>query len=368
MLDEGQDGHVCGPDARNYRLTSAQVAAQVAEIWRGVLGVPHVAHDVAFTDLGGDSLTGVQVLSEIEVTFDVELEVSDFIAAPTVADIAALVLRADDPAPRDSLVRFQPGSGGPPLFLFHPLSGTVMRYVALVQALGDDIPTWGLRAIGLEPGETPLGSIEEMATSHLEAMERVHPGGPWHLVGYSLGGILAFEVAQQLRARGATVGLLCLLDTPSAAGGVPPEDVMRARGLRSLARSVLPIGAPEDLDEIMAMADHRQIPALIERARAAGSLPDGYDVERLDRLLETRVHTRVVASRYRPTSYDGHIDYVRALEPSAEDPEESREDPSGLWRSLASSLRRHTVHSNHLDMLEGASGSAIADLIAAAVR
>jgi phthiocerol/phenolphthiocerol synthesis type-I polyketide synthase E len=101
----------------------------------------------------------------------------------------------------------------PPLFCMHGAGGTVMMYRDLSRHLGDDQPFYGLQSQGLDGSCPPLTNIAEMAAVYVKEIRRVQPHGPYFIVGYCMGGTVAFEVAQQLRALGETIALLALFDT-----------------------------------------------------------------------------------------------------------------------------------------------------------
>src|SRR5262249_45612234 len=106
------------------------------------------------------------------------------------------------------LVALQPNGSRTPCFMVHPPGGIVVCYRALAHRLGEDRPVYGIRSRGLH-GETELPvSLEEMAAEYVAAIRAVQPHGPYHLGGWSMGGVVAYEIAQQLRKQGESLGLL----------------------------------------------------------------------------------------------------------------------------------------------------------------
>ena len=112
-----------------------------------------------------------------------------------------------------SLTPIKASGSRPPLFCMHGAGGTVMMYRDLSRHLGDDQPFYGLQSQGLDGSCPPLTNIAEMAAVYVREIRRVQPHGPYFIVGYCMGGTVAFEVAQQLRALGETIALLALFDT-----------------------------------------------------------------------------------------------------------------------------------------------------------
>src|SRR5262249_55554656 len=107
----------------------------------------------------------------------------------------------------------QPTGSKPPFFLVHPSGGMVFCYTLLVRYLDPDQPCYGLQMRGLEDGQIPYISIEDMASEYIMALQEVQPHGPYFLGGWSLGGLVAFEMAQQLLRQGQENALLALLDS-----------------------------------------------------------------------------------------------------------------------------------------------------------
>ncbi|MFD7665031.1 amino acid adenylation domain-containing protein [Streptomyces sp. NPDC059788] len=185
----------------------------LCEMLADLLRLPVVGiHDNLF-DLGGSSLTAMRLMVRIEQRYGVDIPLSEFVAAPTAAGLAAR-LRAGDTAPAyDPLVPIRPEGGRPPLFVVHPMGGNVLCYVAFARHLPDDQPLHALQAAGADPGTTPLRTVEELAESYIAAMRRVQPHGPYTVAGWSFGGFVAFEIARRLRAAGEATARPVLLDT-----------------------------------------------------------------------------------------------------------------------------------------------------------
>ncbi|SDF31356.1 type I polyketide synthase [Limimaricola pyoseonensis] len=205
---------------------------RIAGFWQGLLGAEALGPDDSFFDLGGHSLLAVRLFAMIRREIGPALPISTLIEAPTLRALAARVDAARDhgtetvagnaaarPGPpagagHTHLVRLSEGGDGAPLFIAAGMFGNVMNLRRLAQLLGKDRPVWGLQARGLIEGHAPHRSIEAAASDMLGEMRQVHPGGAWHLAGYSGGGITAWQMAQQLAAEGDEVAALILLDTP----------------------------------------------------------------------------------------------------------------------------------------------------------
>jgi thioesterase domain-containing protein/acyl carrier protein len=188
------------------------IEAQLVTICQKVLGVSPVGVNDNFFDLGGHSLLAVRLFAQIENRFGKALPLATLFQAPTMRDLAA-VLRDEGCRQWSSLVAIRSTGSKPPLFCIHAAGANVLIYRPLANHLDDEQPVYALQALGLDGITTPLTQVEEMATYYLKEIRTVQPHGPYYLAGGSFGGLVAFEMAQQLQAKGEQVAMLALLDT-----------------------------------------------------------------------------------------------------------------------------------------------------------
>lgn len=188
---------------------------QLTKIWEKVLGVQPIGVRDNFFELGGHSLLAVQLFAEIEQITGTNLPLATLLQAPTIEALAGVLRQEEWSAPWSSLVAIQAGSSKPPLFCIHPIGGNVLEYLNLIRYLGSEQPVYGLQAQGLDGKQAPLNRVEDMATHYIKEIRTLQPQGPYFLAGYSFGGLVAFEMAQQLHAQGQKVALLALCDTYS---------------------------------------------------------------------------------------------------------------------------------------------------------
>lgn len=180
--------------------------------WENILAIAPIGREENFFDLGGHSLLAVRLLSEINRSTGRIIALSTLLNAPTVAGLTAAIDHSEESSSSSTLVQMRSGSGTP-LFLAPSVSGSVMECWALIGALQTLRPVYGILAHGLD-GEQPLQlRVEDMAASYIEQMRTVQPSGPYALAGYSFGGLIALEIAQQLRRSGEQIEFLCLIDT-----------------------------------------------------------------------------------------------------------------------------------------------------------
>lgn len=189
------------------------VEREVVGLWEDLLGVRPVGVDDDFFDLGGHSLVAASMLIQLEERFGVEIPMSELVHGATVAHLAAVVRRGGAPAARSTLVELCAGDGTrPPLFWGHDLHGSAFRFQALAEALGPDQPLYSFESPFLAADPPPFRSLQTLALAYVSDLTRAFPEGPYHLGGYSFGGVLAFEMAQQLLRDGHEVALLAVGD------------------------------------------------------------------------------------------------------------------------------------------------------------
>ncbi|MCL4179100.1 MAG: AMP-binding protein [Verrucomicrobia bacterium] len=218
--------------ARHRPMPRDGIEKRLAAIWESALGLAAIGRDDHFIDLGGTSLDSVQVLVRIEDEFNLHLPPETLMEHGTVAQLAEVIAgRAVSPSPR-SLVPLRAPDHGRPLFLVHGGKGDITMYGQLARRLPGR-PVYALQAIGLNGAGWPLRSIPAMARRYLEELRSVDSTGPHLLAGTCMGGLIAFEMAQQLTRAGRPVGLVALIDSdyPARAG----------RRLRPTERVIEPI-------------------------------------------------------------------------------------------------------------------------------
>ncbi|MFD5432637.1 amino acid adenylation domain-containing protein [Kitasatospora sp. NPDC127067] len=201
-----------------------------------VLGLEAVGIDDDFFDLGGHSLLAMKLLAEVRGALGTDPGMRALFETPTVAGLARRLDHGPAPDALDVLLPLRAGGDRPPLFCVHPAAGISWVYSGLLRHLGPEQPVYGLQARGLR-GDAPA-SVAEIAEDYVRQIRAVRPDGPYHLLGWSFGAVVAQEMAVRLRAEGAEVGLLALLDGAPAVRTADAPPVETADTLAELLHSL----------------------------------------------------------------------------------------------------------------------------------
>lgn len=186
----------------------------IAGIWKKLMKLDRVGIHDNFFDLGGHSLLAVRILARIESDLGVRLPLTSFFHSATIAQLAELVERkADEVRDWSPVVPIQTRGDKPPFFGIHAHEGGVLFWRNIVEHLPPDQPFYAIQAQGVDGIRPALNRIEDMAALYLDAIQKLQPHGPYYLGGFSMGGEIAFEMAQQLIRQGEKVELLVMLDT-----------------------------------------------------------------------------------------------------------------------------------------------------------
>jgi len=186
---------------------------QLCDIWRETLGQPEIGITDNFFELGGHSLLAVRLMALVEDLLGKSLPLSALFQGPTIEHMAHLLRERPASGLWSPLVSIQTAGAKLPFFAVHPTGGDVLCYYHLSQLLGNDQPFYAFQARGLEASTQAVRSIKAMASDYIAAMRSVQPHGPYIISGWSFGGVVAYEIAQQLRAANEPVALVAILDS-----------------------------------------------------------------------------------------------------------------------------------------------------------
>jgi acyl transferase domain-containing protein/thioesterase domain-containing protein/acyl carrier protein/protein-L-isoaspartate O-methyltransferase len=355
------------PQLRNaYVAPRTELEQKLVDIWQEFLGIEQVGIHDDFFDLGGDSLIAVQLMTKLRDTLQTNLSPHSLLNSPTIAVLAESIestpLSKQPPVLLPSLlVEIKAGSHQKsPLFLLHPAGGYVYFYHDLANYLEPDQPVYGIQAQGLDGNIEPVTKIEQMATLYIEILRIHQPEGPYFLGGSSLGGMIAFEMAQQLNSCGQKIALLTMIDTPGP-GQMP---VIFESDVEILAY-LLNVGAnvSVSLDKLRKLTLDEQLRYFIkEQKKIERQMPPNLDitqVRHLTRLFKVNVQAMC---EYQPQVYPGQIIFFCAKEKDAY----NAKNPESAWFNLAADgLEIHEIPGNHITMNHSPHVEVIANLLKA---
>uniref|UniRef100_UPI003D34E88B amino acid adenylation domain-containing protein n=1 Tax=Maribacter sp. 2-571 TaxID=3417569 RepID=UPI003D34E88B len=196
-----------------YVAPRNDVEQQLSEIWKELLGVERVGALDNFFELGGNSILAISLVAKINKAFSSTLGIVELFKYPTVEKLEARLQSGADQS-NNILVTFNDDGNQRPMFCTPAIGGSVMGYYDLVEALDDSQPFYAFQCPGLD-GKTPLSdSIEDMASTFIDEMQKIDPIGPYTIGAYSFGAITAYEMVLQLVQKGYEVSKLIIFDAP----------------------------------------------------------------------------------------------------------------------------------------------------------
>jgi thioesterase domain-containing protein/acyl carrier protein len=346
------------PDHLPAQETETQAALRA--IWADVLE-REVGPADDFFELGGNSLLAVRVMARIERELGPRLPASTLLDAPTVAGLARILDQRGDHARAEALVPIRVSAEHPPIFLIHPIGGSVLCYRELADALAGKFSVWGIQAPRLAGHPSLDTDVQAMAARYLEEINRVHPTGALVVAGWSFGGIVAFEIARRAVHQGRSVRTLLIdsylvdRDRAGGEGGERESDLVR-RFYADLCR-IQGRDAPREPggDGAVVLGD------VFERAQATGIVPREVTAQLFRDMYEVfRANTLAHAS-YAPEPATGP-DVTIAV--AAASGGLAGVAPAARWKDLARRVRFVELDGDHYNIVAGARARRLAELFA----
>jgi thioesterase domain-containing protein/acyl carrier protein len=338
-------------DSRDVPKSLAE--EKLMKIWEAVLGVSAIGVHDNFFELGGHSLIAVRLFAQMETEFGKRLPLATLFRAPTVAQLAA-ILTAESGAAGSSLVPIQPSGSAPPFFCVHAVGGNVLEYYDLAKYLGANQPFYGLQSRGLN-GEAPHTRIEDMAAHYIAELRQIQPHGPYFIGGRSLGGIIAYEMACQLRAQGHEIALLAVLDSYP----VGYERTLAASSLKVRARrfgnrfsahltNVRSLPGREKLSYLLDKSKYGPVRVKSKIWRTIYRSYKNLGLNLPQALKDVEQFNWLAAQQYHPQPFDGRVTLFWASKDLR-----AKFDMIEGWETLArGGMELHEISGTHLDMIK----------------
>ncbi len=341
---------------------------ELAQIWKDTLQTEHISIHDNFFEIGGHSLIAIRVMTKIQQHFNTEFPLTSLLQYPTIAELANFIEQAVfSDTTFNPLIPLQPLGDISPFFCVHPIEGTVFCYHELARQLGTKRPFYGLQAFGLDPMTSPLDSLEEMGRVYIEHIRAIQPHGPYLLGGFSFGGIVAYEISQQLQHSGERTELLVLLDTLAPhlyrimsdetqrfvvflynVGGLFGVDLSQVYG--KIRGITVEEGAMKLYNDLQGLSFQERLQTIWECVEKAHILPPGFDSEYFRRIFTVFNMNIDAVLSYHPRSYTAPVVLFRALNGVRE--QINSEDRLLGWRKYVSSFQHvYDIPGEHYSIL-----------------
>ena len=305
---------------------------KLAELWQKLLDVPINSAEDDFFMLGGHSVLGIRLVSLIETGFGVKLPLAELFSSTTIARMADRIEAKQAACKWHSVVAVNPGGERTPLVCFHPAGGNVLCYKALADALGRDWPMYMVQASGLEAGQSLQPSVELMITGYLPELQEIIRDRPIILLGWSFGGLLAWEAAERLRKFGTKIESVILLD--SVASPDPIRSILQKDEADFIASMFDEMGLGS-AEYLRTLTPDERLDRIIQHAGGNDYLPEGLDRQHTRRLLALFQNNGLAALRYQPQTSENRILLIRPKLASSQAPGIAGDDYNG-WAQLCS--------------------------------
>ena len=334
------------------------VELQLTQIWSEVLGISDPGVEENFFELGGHSLLAVRLISYIEQKLGKNLPLTSLFQNGTIASLAQLIAQETTQLTYSPLIPIQSQGNKIPFFAVHPIGGNVLCYADLARYLGTDQPFYGLQALGLNEAEKPVNSIEEMATVYIKEIQTIQASGPYYLGGWSMGGVIAFEIAQQLSARGQKVALLTLIDSysPILFNSVNTEENSSESRLEDINESLNIVYSfvrdltgmfnqqiPFSEDELDHLTSDELLAHFLTWSKQTHVLPPELGEQQIKNWFAVFQANRQALFNYLPKPYSGKTIFFGAEESSLKNPG---------WHEIINNLESQWISGDHYSLIK----------------
>jgi amino acid adenylation domain-containing protein len=366
---------------REYVAPRNGLQQQLVDIWEELFKVHPIGLTDNFFELGGHSLMMIMLVARVEERLGKRVTMADLFADPTVEHLSKLIGHGKENPFQSLVIPMQPEGGAPAFFAPHASGGHVWCYKDLVRHVGDGQPFYGIQAREPEGGLVVHTDIVAMASDYVEAIRSRQPQGPYFLGGWSMGGVIAFEMARQLQQQGERIGMLALMDSQAPDG----------RGAQYVWTMLLSIFAfdlglthetlSKPMEELSGLPPMTQLRQVWIEAKHNGLIPKDMTLVEFRKVFDIYKINANTMNSYTPGTYEGRITLFRAEEDDqriifSKDPEllalmekdALLNDPFKGWGKLAAGgIDLHVVPGGHFSMMREPHAEVLAGRLRACV-
>ncbi|MGA7488363.1 MAG: alpha/beta fold hydrolase, partial [Xanthobacteraceae bacterium] len=307
-----------------------------------VLGVERVGIEDNFFALGGHSLLATRLISRIRSTLGAGIAIRSLFEAPTVEALAQrLNANRPDQSPLEVLLPLRASGALAPLFCIHPGGGLSWSYSGLMRHLPAERPIYGLQARGITQPQMAPHTLDEMAADYLSFIRKVQPAGPYNLLGWSFGGLVAHAIAARLQDEGERVALLAVLDSYPIDGHSVPAGETELDDEKLLADQLRALGYYHGKEPL-------QISGALDILRKAGDILANLEEHQVAAVIQVMKNNTRLALSFRPQRFSGDMLLFAATR---------GEDPPAVekWRPfVGGKIVVHEVDCEHVHMMKPA--------------
>jgi enterobactin synthetase component F len=350
------------------------VETQLAELWCDVFQLERISVHDSFFDLGGDSLTAAKMVSRLRELMKRDIPLAAIFEASTIAELSDQLQHQQTVDPLGIMLPLKATGTASPLFCIHPVIGLSWAYSGLTRHLGSEQLLYGVQARGLsaeslsDDASALPQSIAEMASEYIEHLRQVQPKGPYKLLGWSLGGLLAHEIARRLEADGEEISYLAVLDAyPYVQGEDQQTDevqlVKSALNFMGLSADSLPPGSENmaELTELLCREyDIYNLPFVKEMQQSNGNIIEG-----VRQIIENNL---AISRDFVPGKVNADMLFIAAAQTAEVNMNNVLQNNAEVWRDHVGDLNIYSVDCHHQQMFDAAPLELIGPLIADSLK
>jgi len=340
----------------DYVAPEGEIQQLLADIWATQLGLDKISVIADFFSLGGHSLLAVKITSQMEVALGRPVPLAALFQYPSIEKLTQWLHK---PQLQSPLVMLNENPDLPLLFCIHPVGGQAIVFRHIAEHLRQQYAMVGLEAIGLSTDDTPLMTIPDMANAYLKAIRSLQAEGPYEILGYSMGGLIAYDMAQILHAEGTQTRLI-LLDTETPAFSQQNTSADSSflnemiQTFETQSGIKLPIEAANallsgfDIGQTQGTLSSAEIKDLVEQLmEALGMENEGTELIAMQRMIHVLIANTQAIRSYTPDSSEQPIALLLA---------EARGTSMNTklvsaWASLVTDIHTDTIAGNHADLV-----------------